>query len=94
MYQGARPALSPYMTTLVEPMTDVQSPAPPPRRRKMPDAAELLGSLPSRFGPVWRTLQSAPPAERVVNRWLINKGVTVVPPVSYTHLTLPTICSV
>ncbi len=71
------------MTTLVEPMTDVQTPAPPTRRMKMPDTAELLGSLPSRFGPLWRTLQSAPPAERVVNRWLINKGVSVVPPRPY-----------
>jgi len=83
MYQGARRALSPTMTTRVEPMPDVHSPAPPARRKKMPDAAELLGSLPSRFGPLWRTLQSAPPAERVVNRWLINKGVTVVPPRPY-----------
>jgi prostaglandin-endoperoxide synthase 2 len=49
----------------------------------MPDAAELLGSLPSRFGPVWRALQSRPATERVVNRYLINQGVKVVPPRPY-----------
>ncbi|HEX6391726.1 MAG TPA: peroxidase family protein, partial [Solirubrobacteraceae bacterium] len=68
----------------VEPMPDVVQPAAaPPKRQKMPDPAGLMASLPSRFGPVWRALQSAPPTERVVNRWLINKGVSVVPPRPY-----------
>jgi prostaglandin-endoperoxide synthase 2 len=70
-------------TQLAAPMPDVVQPPAPPQRKKMPDPAELLASLPSRFRPVWRALQSAPPTERVVNRWLINKGVTVVPPRPY-----------
>ena len=71
-------------TELVTPMPDATTRSAPSRpRRRMPDPAELLGSLPNHFGPVWRALQSTPPTERVVNRWLINKGVSVVPPRPY-----------
>ncbi len=69
-------------TQLAEPMPDVQRPAPP-RRQKMPQRGEFLASLPSRFGPIWRLLQRTPLTERAVNRWLINKGVKVVPPRPY-----------
>jgi len=50
---------------------------------KNPADAGLLASLPTRFGPVWRLLQSVRPAERVINRRLINRGVNVVPPRPY-----------
>ncbi|MGH2918463.1 MAG: peroxidase family protein [Solirubrobacteraceae bacterium] len=44
---------------------------------------EFLASLPMRFGPLWRFAQSVAPLERVVNRWLINKSINVLPPRPY-----------
>ncbi len=49
----------------------------------MPSFTEFRASLPTRFGPAWRLLQRAPRLERVVNRWLINRGVNVLPPRPY-----------
>jgi prostaglandin-endoperoxide synthase 2 len=45
--------------------------------------ADFLASLPTRFGPVWRFLQSVPALERVVNRRLINHGINLLPPRPY-----------
>ena len=63
-------------------MTDVRRGSPRARGRR-PAATGLLASLPTRFGPIWRLLQSVRPVERVVNRRLINRGVNVVPPRPY-----------
>ncbi len=64
-------------------MPDAKPAAPAWRPRKMPDPTELVASLERPFGPVWRFLQSVAPLERVVNRWLINRGINVLQPRPY-----------
>lgn len=58
------------------PETQTKTQTPPTRKpTQLP--------LPMRFGPVWRILQRVPPAEKVVNRYLINQGINSLPPRPY-----------
>ena len=64
-------------------LPDANLAAPARRPRTMPTHTEFVATLPTRFGPAWRLLQRVPPLERFVNRWLINKGINVLPPRPY-----------
>ena len=64
-------------------MPDAKLAAPARHPETMPSLTKFFASLPTRFGPAWRLLQSVPPLERVVNRWLINTGINVLPPRPY-----------
>jgi prostaglandin-endoperoxide synthase 2 len=72
------------MTKLAEaPVPDATRPARKRRPMKPPRLADLRTSLPTRFGPVWRVVQRVKPLERIVNRFLINQGINVLPPRPY-----------
>ena len=43
------------------------------------DRPQFLSTMFTRFWPIWRLIQRTPTLERTVNRWLINKTITVVP---------------
>ena len=73
------------MTQLAQmPLPDVTRAAPPAgRKQRKFSLAEFKGSLPMRFGPIWRFFQRVAPLERRVNRYLINQGINVLPPRPY-----------
>ena len=50
---------------------------------RLPSLADVRTNLPTRFGPLWRSIQRVKPLERIVNRLLINQGINVLPPRPY-----------
>jgi len=65
------------------PIADVVAPAPRRTRMTRPRLADLVTTLPTRCGPLWRLIQRIGPLERIVNRALINQGINVLPPRPY-----------
>jgi prostaglandin-endoperoxide synthase 2 len=75
------------MTTLVEvPVPDVTPPVPAGHKTELTlkqKWAEFKLSMPTRCGWAWRFAQRVPRLERIANRYLINKGVNLLPPRPY-----------